>query len=231
MNTIIKTKVTKNIEKEAINILLVDDHPVLRLGLKKILNRKYKKLIINEAESAREAIEKAESIPYDLAIIDISLKGMSGIALTKHLRFRYPQLPILIISMYDEELYAQRVLDAGAFGYIMKKEKAEDFLLAVEMVLSGKIYVKKTIADKMLLNMCKSNNLNNNNSVAKLNWREFEIFHLIGEGLETNQITHELNISVPTIETYKYFIKTKLNFKNASALKKYAITWVAQQRV
>lgn len=221
----------KKIINEEIRILLVDDHPVLRLGLKKVLYKKYKKVMIDEAETARQAMEYAEYTAYDLAIIDISLKGMSGIALTKYLRFSHPRLPILIISMFDEEFYAQRVFDAGASGYIMKKERSEEFLSAVDRVMSGRIYINKAIADKMLLKICGPLSGRKSIPVESLSWREFEVFHLLGEGLENNQIAYELNISVSTIETYKNGMKTKLNFKDTSALKKYAIHWVAKQRI
>jgi DNA-binding NarL/FixJ family response regulator len=199
-------------------IFIVDDHPVVRQGLALLINREADLAVCGDAEEANSALQKIESLRPHLVVVDISLNGPDGLDLLKNIRLRDPTLPVLILSMLDELLYAERALRAGASGYIMKQEATEQVLVAIRRILGGEIYVSDRIANKMLHRFVGGSPALARSPVAELTDRELEVFRLIGEGHGTRQIAEELRISVKTVESYQAHIKEKLALKNGREL-------------
>lgn len=208
------------------NIFLVDDHPIVRQGLALLINREADLVVCGDAEEAGSALQRIEELKPDLAVVDISLNGPDGLELLKNLRARHPNLPVLILSMLDESLYAERALRDGASGYIMKQEATERVLVAIRRILGGEIYLSDRVASRMLHRFVGGNQEGPPRSpVADLTDRELEVFRLIGEGHGTRQIAEELHLSVKTVESYQAHIKDKLSLKNARELVQRAIQW------
>lgn len=212
-------------------VMIVDDHPIVRQGIALLINQQQDMEACCEAGSAEEALEslgaKGHSTP-DLAVVDLSLGGMSGLDLVKTLRSRFPDLPVLIMSMHDESLYAERVLRAGARGYIMKQEATEKILTAIRQILRGEIYVSDRMRTRMLERLVDNRADSSESPLACLSDRELEVLRLIGEGLSTGDIARDLHRSVKTIEAHRANIKEKLDLKNAAELVRFAIQWANQ---
>ena len=206
-------------------VLVVDDHPIVRQGLTLLINRESYLTVCGEAEDARTATQSVAMAQPDILVVDISLNGPDGLDLLKSVRTRYPDLPVLILSMHDESIYAERALRAGAQGYIMKQEATEKVLVALRRILSNEIYVSERIAKRMLQRYIGSPNSGRPSSIADLTDRELEVFRLIGEGHATRQIAEELHISVKTVESYQAHIKEKLSLRSARELVQHAIQW------
>jgi DNA-binding NarL/FixJ family response regulator len=206
-------------------ILVVDDHPIVRQGLALLINREPDLVVCGEAEEATGAMHVLASARPDVLIVDISLTGPDGLDLLKTIRTIHPTLPVLILSMHDESIYAERALRAGANGYIMKQEATEKVLVAVRRILSGEIYVSDRIANKMLKHYITGAGTLRNSSIADLSDRELEVFRLIGEGHGTRQIAEELHLSIKTVESYQAHIKEKLSLRSARELLQHAIQW------
>jgi DNA-binding NarL/FixJ family response regulator len=206
-------------------ILVVDDHPIVRQGLTLLINREPDLVVCGEAEEAMAAIHVLASARPDLLIVDISLNGPDGIDLLKGIRLTHPALPVLILSMHDESIYAERALRAGANGYIMKQEATENVLVAVRTILNDEIYVSARIANQMLRHYITGSGTIRSSSIADLSDRELEVFRLIGEGHGTRQIAEELHLSVKTVETYQAHIKEKLSLRSSRELMQHAIQW------
>src|SRR5580704_11901 len=204
-------------------ILVVDDHPIVRQGLSLLLNREPDLVVCGEAEEATGAMHVLASARPDVLIVDISLTGPDGLDLLKNIRITHPALPVLILSMHEESIYAERALRAGANGYIMKQEATEKVLVAVRRILSGEIYVSDHIANKMLKHYITGSGTLRNSSIADLSDRELEVFRLIGEGHGTRQISEELHLSIKTVESYQAHIKEKLSLRSARELMQHAI--------
>jgi DNA-binding NarL/FixJ family response regulator len=204
-------------------VLLVDDHPVVRQGLALLINREPDLAVCGDAEEASAALRRIEELKPDLIVVDISLKGPDGLDLLKDIRARDPNLPVLILSMLDELLYAERALRAGANGYIMKQEATERVLVAIRRILGGEVYVSDRMADRMLHRFVGGGQTSQRSPIAALTDRELEVFRLIGEGRGTRQIAEELHISVKTVESYQAHIKEKLCLKNSRELVQRAI--------
>ena len=169
---------------------------------------------------------------YDLLIIDISLKGsINGLELTKTINNIYPNLPILILSMYDESIYAERAIRAGARGYVMKQEMTETIVDAIKRIIGGKIYLSDDMSSKLLDELMFKQNIRVKNTIEKLTDRELEVFQLIGQGYKTQDIATKLCLSIKTIDTYRIRIKEKLNLKDSSELTKIAIEWVHNNNI
>src|SRR5580698_2393533 len=193
------------------NIFIVDDHPIVRQGLALLINRESDLAVCGDAEEANSARPRIEDLKPDLVIVDISLNGPDGLELLKSIRARDPNLPVLILSMLDELLYAERALRAGANGYIMKQQATEQVLVAIRRILGGEIYVSERMSNKMLhLFVGGSPAAHQSSPVADLTDRELEVFRLIGEGHGTRQIADELHLSIKTVESYQAHIKEKL---------------------
>ena len=206
-------------------ILVVDDHPIVRQGLALLINREPDLVVCGEAEEAMGAMHVLASARPDVLIVDISLNGPDGLDLLKNIRTTHPNLPVLILSMHDESIYAERALRAGANGYIMKQEATEKVLVAVRRILSGEIYVSDRIANRMLRHYVTGSGTVRSSSIADLSDRELEVFRLIGEGHGTRQIAEELHLSIKTVESYQAHIKEKLSLRSARELMQHAIEW------
>lgn len=207
------------------SILVVDDHPIIREGISKIINQQSDLEVIGEAVSGSDAMQFLKSRVPDLAIIDISLKESSGIDLIKDIKMKIGSLPILVLSMHPETLYAERVLRVGAKGYIMKHEPPEKILFAIRHILQGKIYLSPEIAEKILDGLTGTRPEQDAVSVNNLSDRELAVFQLIGQGFKPHEIAEKLFLSVKTIETYTSRLKKKLNVENATELRILAVNW------
>ncbi|HOW27543.1 MAG TPA: response regulator transcription factor [Elusimicrobiota bacterium] len=210
-------------------ILIVDDHAVLRQGMRRLIEDEPDLTVCGEAGDGPAALALLSSAKPDAAVVDLGLEGMGGIDLIKNMKMRMPKLLILVVSMYEESVYAERVLRAGARGYVMKKESAEKVVSALRRILSGKVYLSEKMADRMLDRLTEGPDMEAESPVARLSDRELEIFRLIGQGHKTGEIADELSLSVKTIETYREQIKQKLRLEDASELVRYAIEWVRDQ--
>jgi len=206
-------------------IFIVDDHPIVREGLSLMMNREPDLMVCGEAEEAATALQAITSTQPDFLIVDISLNGPDGLDLLKSIRVRFPNLPVLILSMHDESIYAERALRAGANGYIMKQEATEKVLIAVRQILNQKVYVSDRIANRMLQQYISGSANETHSPIAELSDRELEVFRLIGEGHSTRMIADELHLSVKTVESYQAHIKDKLSLKTGRELVQRAIQW------
>jgi len=222
----VKNKRSNNADKNTKRILIVDDHPVVRKGIERLINQEKGLLVCAQADGVRQARQALKNDYIDLAIVDLTLEKSSGLELIKDIRALYPDLPVLVLSMHDEFLYAERVLRAGARGYIMKQQPPEELLVAIHKVLDGQIYVSDSVASKMMSKFVGSTVDAGQSAVNTLSDRELEVFRLIGRGQGTRQIAEALGLSVKTIETYRAHIKEKLNLANSNELLQYAIRWV-----
>jgi DNA-binding NarL/FixJ family response regulator len=208
-----------------IRILVVDDHPLVRESLKIIIQREQDLTVCGEAEDREQALEFAAASDAHLAIVDLTLKNSHGLELIKDLCNRCPKTKILVLSMRDEALYAERVIRAGASGFIAKLETPAKILLAIRQVLNGEIHLSEKAAARVVSKVARSSRTNAGFSVEGLTDREVQVFELIGAGQSTRQIASALHINASTVETYRARIKEKLNLKNALELLQCAIRW------
>ncbi len=211
-------------------IFIVDDHPVFRKGLAQLIDEEEDLRVTGEAESVARAIQLIQKSLPDLVIVDITLKDKSGIDLIEYLKEHFPKLPILVISMHDESLYAERVLRAGALGYITKQEMTGNVVAALRQVIAGKRYVSSDMVDALLGKMMAGTSGTGKSPIEILSNRELEVFQLIGQGFKRGEIASLLHLSVKTIGTYRENIKKKMNLKTATELMKQAVTWVQSQK-
>ncbi len=210
-------------------ILLVDDHPLVRERLAEIINREPGLVVSGEAEDRQTALAAILARPPDLVIIDLTLKHSDGLELIKDIRARWPRMRMLVVSMHDESLYAERVIRAGAMGYITKQEATRRILLAIRRVLSGSIYLNDKIANRILTRLSDHADPTTATPAELLADREFQVFELTGQGLNTHDIARQLNISIKTVETYRARIKDKLKLNDASELLRLAISYSRSQ--
>jgi DNA-binding NarL/FixJ family response regulator len=210
-------------------VLIVDDHPVVRDGLAAIINHERDMNVCDEADDAAGALKAIAELKPDVVVTDISLKSSDGIELTKSIKVRYPRLPVIIFSVHDESIYAERALRAGAHAYMMKETVSENIVKAIRTVLNGEIFVSDKISKKFLHKIAGDKAGTTKTPVESLSDRELEIFRLIGEGLKASQIAKQLHLSIKTIETYRSRIKEKLNLPNAAELLQYSIKWAKSQ--
>ncbi len=204
-------------------VFVVDDHPLLRQGLALLINREQDLAVCGEAEEAQAAMMAIAGKQPDILIADISLNGPDGLDLLKSLRTLYPDLPVLILSMHDESIYAERALRARANGYIMKQEATEKVLVAVRRILGGDIYLSDRMANKLLHQYISGVSADMKSQLSALSDRELEVFRLIGEGRGTRQIAEKLHLSIKTVETYQAHIKEKLSLRSGRELVQHAI--------
>ena len=204
-------------------VFIVDDHPLLRQGLALLINQEPDLIVRGEAEDAQAALKAIAATNPDILIADISLKGPDGLDLLKNLRASYPDLPVLILSMHDESIYAERALRARANGYIMKQEATEKVLVAIRRILGGDIYLSDRMANKLLHQYISGSSADLNSRLSTLSDRELEVFRLIGEGRSTRQIAESLHLSMKTVETYQAHIKDKLSLRSGRELVQHAI--------
>jgi len=206
-------------------ILLVDDHPVVRDGLAEAINREPGLTVCGTADDRHEAMKAAETTNPDLVIVDLLLKNSSGLELIKDLHARWPRLPILVVSMQDENLYAERALRAGARGYITKQQATRHVLLAIHRVLRGEIYLSERMASTVIARLTANPQGPGDSLADSLTDRELQVFELTGTGLSTREIAERLRVDMRTVETYRARIKDKLKLKDGSELLQLAIRW------
>jgi DNA-binding NarL/FixJ family response regulator len=210
-------------------VMIVDDHPMMRQGLAQLIDNEPDLIVAAEADTGGLGLDIVVKEKLDLAVLDISLPDKNGLELIKDIRSVRPELPILIISMHDEALYAERVLRAGARGYIMKQEGGKKLLQAIRQVLTGQIYVSEKMSARILETFSGHAPEKSSSPVARLSDREFEVFQLIGQGKGTKEIAGHLNLSVKTVEVHRANIKEKLNLQTATDLVRYAVRWAEAQ--
>lgn len=210
-------------------VLLVDDHPMLRSGLAQAINSQPDLTVCGEAGDASAALRQLESRKPDLVIVDISLEGKSGLELIKDLLALRPGLPILVMSMHDESLYAERVVRAGARGYVMKKAGSESVLEAIRRVLSGNVYVSEKMSARILDNFSGARPAKKRSPIETLTDREFEVLKLIGEGCTTPEVAGRLHLSPKTVDVYRQRLREKLKLPNATSLIQHAVRWMEAQ--
>jgi DNA-binding NarL/FixJ family response regulator len=208
-------------------ILIVDDHPITRYGLIQLINREPDLLVCGDAESAAQALSNAKAVQPDLVLADITMPGKSGLDFIKDMQMQFPDVPVLVMSMHDENLYAERVLRVGGRGYIMKNEGGERLLEAIRVVLQGQVYVSKSMSAALLDGITRRHSRSAEATPGVLSDREFEVFQLIGQGLSTRQIGQRLNLSVKTVGTHRHHIKQKLNLQTGPELVRHAVRWAA----
>jgi DNA-binding NarL/FixJ family response regulator len=212
------------------DIVLIDDHPLLRKGLTRTIEKEADLSVVGQMDSAEEALGAIEDLTPDLAIVDISLPGMSGMELIKHLQSRTPDVRILVVSRHDESLYAERCIRAGARGYVMKQEAGDAIVNAIRTVLNGRIFVSEEINERLLQSMAEGGRDRIMQSPLEvLSDRELEVFELTGRGDSTREIAERLHLSVKTVESYRARIKNKLNLDSANELMKHAVQWVESE--
>jgi len=212
-------------------VVIVDDHPLIRQGLAQLLNTRPNLSVIGEADSAGAGLDLVRKHNPDLVILDLSLAKADGLEVVKQLKAELPKLPILVISMHDESVYAERVLRAGARGYVMKKEPSEKIFLAVDALLRGEIFVSDRIKQDMLQFTATGKRASNEGGepLDHLTDREMQVFRRMGDGISTREIAQELYLSVKTIESYRESLKVKLNVPTGAALVQRAIQWARTQ--
>jgi DNA-binding NarL/FixJ family response regulator len=205
-------------------ILIVDDHPIVRHGLEQLIGDAPGLVVCGSAASPAEALEAIRRLEPDLVIIDLSLGDESGLDLIKEIKTQ-SDLPMLVLSMHDEAYYADRVLRAGAMGYIMKQAAAAELIAAIHQVFEGKVYLSESMAASMLTRMVGRKIVKGGTPVDHLTDRELQVLQLIGRGLGTRQIAEKLHLSVKTVENHREHIKAKLKLRSSSELVRYAVRW------
>jgi DNA-binding NarL/FixJ family response regulator len=211
--------------RKRVRILLVDDHPLVRERLSEVIDREPDLMVCGEAEDRHEAIAAITARQPDLAIVDLALKNSDGLELIKDIRTRWPKVQMLVVSMHDESLYAERVIRAGAQGYITKQEATRKILLAIRRVLAGSIYLNERVAAQIIGRLTARSGTLAGTPAEVLADRELQVFALTGRGLNTSDIAARLHIAVKTVETYRARIKEKLRLKDSSQLLQWAISW------
>lgn len=212
-------------------ILIIDDHPMTRRGLRELINSEADLSVCGETDGAARALEAVRALKPELAVVDITLPHKSGLLLIKDIRICDPEVYVLVLSMHDEGLYAERVLRAGGHGYIMKSEGGERLLHAIRQVLSGKIYVSDNISSKIIDAFAGRRQPAGESALGQLSDREFEVFQLIGQGLPTAEIGRRLHLSPKTIDSHRLHIKEKLRLRNLPELMRYAVRWTATEEL
>lgn len=213
-----------NSSNRSARILIVDDHPIVRQGISSLINREADLHVCCEASDAAEALEACRKCRHDLAIVDLSLAGASGLDLVRQLRARYPTLAVLVMSMHDETVYAERALRLGANGYLMKQEATTTMMTAIRLLLKGELYVSDKMRSRLLQRHLQGSG--ESSPISGLTPTEFEILHLIGNGHGTSEIAQRMKRSVKTIESHRANIKKKLQLASGNELMVFAINWV-----
>jgi DNA-binding NarL/FixJ family response regulator len=211
-------------------IFIVDDHAVMRQGLARLLGDEKDLEVCGEAENASDALKAIGRLKPDLAIVDISLTGRTGIDLIRDVRHHHPGLCVLVLSMHDETIYSERVLRAGGRGYLMKQEGGKVLMQAIRQVLKGQVYLSEKMSAKVL-DRLSNGPPTTGSPLELLSDREMEVFQLIGEGLGTRQIAEQLHLSMKTVEVYRAHIKRKLSLEDGTALVRYAIRWAETEKI
>jgi DNA-binding NarL/FixJ family response regulator len=219
------TETSPGLARKRIKVVLVDDHPLVRRGLADLLAREPDIEVCGEASGVSEALREVERTNPDLVVIDMTLKDGHGIDLIEKIKAKDERVRMLVSSMHDEMLFAERVLRAGAMGYVTKQEPPETLLAAIRQVLRGEVYLSSRMTSR-LLHQVVGGSLPQENPIQTLSNRELQVFEMIGQGMTTLQIARRLELSPKTIETHREKIKQKLNLKNGSELNRRAVQWM-----
>jgi DNA-binding NarL/FixJ family response regulator len=210
--------------KRTVNVLLVEDHPMFRERLASVISKRGDMAVCAEADNVQDALRLAESFRPDIAIVDITLRGSNGLDFLKDLKARGIELPVLVLSMHDEAIYAERVLRAGARGYITKYEASSEVMAAIEQVLNGEVYLSRQMTSRMLGRFAIGKK-DDANDISALTDRELEVFQRIGRGETPRDIAGALHLGITTIDTYRARIKEKLGLKTGNELNRRAMEW------
>lgn len=208
-------------------VLIVDDHPIVRQGLKRLIEQERDLQVCGEAETVRDARQLIRDTTPDVVIVDLSLRQGDGIELVRDVRAHHPSLPMLVLSMHDEAIYAERMLAAGASGYIMKQAAGDQFLTALRRVLDGGIYVSEAVGNNMIQKFAAGGAYLAASPIDRLSNRELQVLQMIGKGMSTRETAEALNLSVKTVESHRQRLKRKLNLNTAAQLVQYAVNWSA----
>ena len=210
-------------------ILLVDDHPMMRIGVTTLINAEPDLSVVGQANTAEQGLAEIPRCQPDVVVTDMTMPGKGGLEFIKDVKALYPELPVLVVSMHDEMLHAERALRAGARGYLMKEAGGEKLLEAIRKVLSGQPYVSERMATKIFDVFSGRGQGSQASPIEKLTDREFEVLQLIGQGLTTKAIAQRLNLSSKTVDVHREHLKEKLQLENATSLIRYAVRWVESQ--
>lgn len=213
---------------KVMRVLIVDDHPIVREGLSALMGLQSDFEVVGQADDVLSAVKLLETIPVDVAVIDVSLKTGSGLDLVRRIKAQYPEVRMLVSSMFDDSLYAERSLQAGALGYINKQEAGKNIIAAIRRVHAGKVYLSEPTQERLLQRSIGGVMAVPKTPIETLTERELQIFRLIGQGTATVNIAQELHLSVKTVETYRQRIKSKLNLDDAVKLAREAAQWVLE---
>ncbi len=214
---------------DRLGVLIVDDHPLVRQGLASLINKSPDLRVIGQAPESKQALAlMAENLP-DVAVVDLSLAGGSGIDLIKEIGRRHPSVTVLVLTMHDELFYAERALRAGARGYVMKGEETDEVLEAIRQVRKGEVYVSEHLRSTLIQRAADPGPNAPSSAVESLSDRELEVFELVGRGEPTREIARMLTVSVKTVETHRHRIKEKLGLSTGTQMVRYAIRWVERE--
>ena len=213
-------------EKEKTRILIVEDHPIFRMGMSDLINQENDMMVCGDAADVAGGRKAIEQLQPDMVIVDLSLRDSNGMDLVKEISRHFNKLPVLVLSMHDESLHAERCLLAGARGYIMKQEASDFVVKAIRHILAGNIYISQKIMGNILNKFQSRPESIHKSPIQSLTDREMEVFRLIGKGQSSGKIAHQLNISVKTVGTYRERIKEKLGLQHGGDLARYAVLWV-----
>ena len=218
-----------DLNPETHRLLIVDDHPLFREGLRQIIERDPDLNVCGEAANSAEALALIPGIHPDLVLVDISLGGSSGIDLIKAIKSQYDELPVLVVSMHEESLYAERALRAGAIGYIMKHEPGKTVKAAIHKVLGGEMYLSEKMSSTVISKFMRGQGDRPASPIELLSDRELEVFRMLGQGKGTRQIAHDLDITIATVNSFRNRIKEKLHLKTATEVMLHAIQWSREE--
>jgi DNA-binding NarL/FixJ family response regulator len=218
-----KTEVKKS------RVLLVEDHPMFRERLSYLINKDLEMTVCGEADNIQTAMAFSQESPPDIAIVDITLRGSSGLELIKDYKAQGMKIPVLVLSMHDETLYAERALRAGAKGYITKNEASSEVMVAIRKVLQGEIYLSSRMTSRVIERLADTGRVAKTSEMGSLTDRELEVFQLVGHGKNTHEIAAQLRLGESTVDTYRARIKDKLRLKNVAELYHRATEWVKEQ--
>ncbi|MBS0657074.1 MAG: response regulator transcription factor [Verrucomicrobia bacterium] len=207
-------------------LALVDDHPMMRAGLAQLINRQPDLEVVGEAGDPATALALLDQAEFDLLLTDMTMPGRGGLEFIKDVAATHPGLPILVVSMHDEMIYAERALRAGARGYIMKEAGGEKFVEAIRHVLNGQVYASERMAARILADLSGARPRGSGAPIARLSDREFEVFQLIGRGLGVREIADQLHLSPKTVDVHRANLRRKLELKDLTALVRYAVRWL-----
>ena len=212
--------------EEKFRVVVVDDHPMVREMLTLLIQEETDMMVCGQADNIQDALQVITATQADIAVVDIMLRGSSGLELIKNLKAQEIDVPVLVLSMHDEALYAERAFRAGARGYITKSEDSENVMLAIRQVLAGEVYASATFTSRLLKTLTECGPPKPGSVLSQLTDRELEVFHLIGQGRTTNEIAMTLNLGSKTVDTYRTRIKEKLGLRNGAELHHRAVHWV-----